>query len=87
MTKELKVYGMKLYKSGERYRAVVATTSKTKAIQLFGVSAYEAKQQMCVTGNSLEIAAAMSEPNTVFAVHQTNQYDDNRVYTPLSLLK
>lgn len=47
--------------------AVVATTTKKEAMEKFGVSTSEANGYMTETGNEQQIAAAMSEPGTVFA--------------------
>lgn len=61
--KKLKVWGGS---ASGMYREIVATKTKKKAIELFGVSYSRFKDYYCETGNEKEIAIATSKPNTVF---------------------
>lgn len=61
--KELKVYGGS---ANGQYREIVATRTKKKAIELFGISYSHFRDYYCETGNEQEITIATSKPDTVF---------------------
>jgi hypothetical protein len=80
MARELKVFGITLMCSREeadalgmeaharQVRAIVAATTKKEAVAKFGISQHEAAHFMTgPTGNSAEIAQAMTNPGQVFA--------------------
>lgn len=48
------------------YRHIVATRTKKRAIELFGISYSLFRDYYCETGNEQEIKTATSKPNTVF---------------------
>jgi hypothetical protein len=62
----LKVFGTRMFIGGPdgsvQRRVIVATTSRTAAARLIGMSAYEAKDYMALTGNGYEVGAALSFP-------------------------
>jgi hypothetical protein len=55
----LKVFGVNL---DGRYRGLIATTSKAKAAQAFGVTIGRVNNYGSVTGNTVEVAIALSTP-------------------------
>jgi hypothetical protein len=63
----MKVWGTTMYfnKDGRQCRAVVATKTKKRAVELLDLTLYTFNNYSCVTGNKEEIAAAMKEPETV----------------------
>lgn len=60
---KLKVFGATI--EGQYY-AVFAASSKKKAAEAFGMSAYEMQRSINVTGNAGDIARAMSKPGQLF---------------------
>ncbi len=63
----MKVWGTTMYfnKDGRQCRAVVATKTKKRAVELLDLTLYTFNNYSCVTGNEKEIAAAMKQPETV----------------------
>ena len=74
----MKVYGTSQYFTtinGKhcQARAVVATKTKKRAAELFGLSMYLMNNYASVTGNEKEIAAAMEKPETVVVMEVYGQ--------------
>lgn len=67
--RKLRVYGGEIfYHQGRQYRGVVAATSQAAAAKAMNVSLWYFRENTCDTENGLEVAAALSEPGTVFVV-------------------
>jgi len=68
---KLKVYGGPIHYKGKQCRAIVATTSQKKVVELFKnrkvrISLYEICNYWCETGNEKELKIALAKPNTIF---------------------
>lgn len=62
----LKVFGGLTFDGGKQLRTIVATSSRTRAAELVGVSANEIKNYWGQTFNPHEVATAMAQPGIVF---------------------
>jgi hypothetical protein len=63
---KLKVYGGLTFENGKQVRTIVATKSKKRVSELVGVDYRQVLDYWCETGNDMEIATAISQPNVVF---------------------
>lgn len=69
--RELKVWGGSY---DGMYRVIVATKTKKRAIELFGISYSRFKDYYCETKNEQEIVIATSKPNTVFRTKDNDNW-------------
>lgn len=62
------------------YRHIIATRTKKKAIELFGISYSHFTNYYCETGNKQEIVIATSKPNTVFRTkdNESGEYFEDK---------
>lgn len=79
--RELKVYGGRFFRGGKNYRAVVATRTKKRAIELLKVSANEFRDYWCETHNAIELEICMANPETIYYI---DRYKPNQTYEKLS---
>ncbi|KKM78074.1 hypothetical protein LCGC14_1363590 [marine sediment metagenome] len=68
---KIKVFGGLVHFKGKRYRAIIATTSQKRVIEIFKnkdiwMSLYEIRNYWTETVNKFEVALALSEPDTIF---------------------
>lgn len=79
--RELKVYGGRYWVRGGHFqsRALVATRTKKRAIEILGISASEFNNYWCETGNTIELEVAMNEPETVFYYPKGEEFRPDRV--------
>ncbi|MFK5950609.1 MAG: hypothetical protein QM500_17795 [Methylococcales bacterium] len=67
MGKKLKVWGgLSVIDGGIQVRAIVATHTKKRAIELLNLSANEFNRYWMETGNPIELNTALSSPESVF---------------------
>ncbi len=68
----MKVYGTSHYFENNvvQCRAVVATKTKKKAMELLKQSAYTFKNYTCETGNDKEVPLALAQPETVIIMER-----------------
>jgi len=71
----LKVFGGNIQVGGKQVRAIVATKTKKRAAELFGVSLYHFNQFCCETGNATELQVAQGNPETVFYCENRHIHD------------
>jgi hypothetical protein len=72
MARKLRVWGTNVFRpwvknanGSQQVRAVVATTTQKKAIELLDTTRYEFKLFACETGNEVEVMTARKEPGVV----------------------
>jgi len=66
MARQLKVWGGNLMVGNTQFRAIVATTTKKRAVELLDISAGEFNNFWCETRNSVEVPLGTENPETVF---------------------
>ena len=64
--KTLTVWGGLTFNNGKQIRAVVATYTKKKAMELLGFTYRDFEQSFCETGNTIELQTALAKPETLF---------------------
>lgn len=75
MTK-LKVFGGLTAGQGKiQVRTIIATTSKKRAAELLDVSITELSNYWCVTGNPIENALALENPEVIFQASNSTDKD------------
>lgn len=77
--KELVVYGGRIHLNGKSTRAIVATRTKKKAMELVGVGVSGFKNYWSETRNEYELEIALAEPEMLF-VCTSGGWTDNPVY-------
>lgn len=69
MARELKVYGGRFWVRGydtRGGRAIIATRTKKRAMEILELSQSEFYNFWCETGNETELKIALAEPETIF---------------------
>lgn len=77
---KLKVFGGLMAGRGKiQVRTIIATTSKKRAAELLDVSITELSNYWCVTGNPIENALALENPEVIFQASSSTDKDFIRV--------
>lgn len=80
---KLKVYGVTTFINGKQVRAVVATTTQSRAAKLIGTTPHQVRTYGSVSHNKEDMIVCLSNPETAY-YHGINEFGANRKYKVLN---